>query len=267
MTRIIAIANSKGGVSKSTTAINVAATAASHGKRVLVIDLDPQGSCTHLSKLDSESLLNSSTSMMFQDNPPMPTALAISSLYGFDVIPSSNDLLTSIDWIASKAAGETRLARLLRKDPKINEYDFVIIDTAGNRDRLTTSVLFACDSVLIPVEASGLVTQELINFIGALGEINELRGDFQRELIVIDAVFFAKVPVAGLNITRAAQLNIEDVRNGVGHMMRVAETFIPQATSVERACNERSPVVLFAPDEKVSQSFLALYEEIYNEVA
>lgn len=267
MTRIIAIANSKGGVSKSTTAINMAATAASRGKRVLVIDLDPQGSCTHLSKLDETALLHSSAGMMFNDDAPMPSTLVITSDYGFDVIPASNDLLTAIDWIASKAAGETRLARLLRKDPKIAAYDFVIIDTAGNRDRLTTSVLFACDSVLIPVEASGLVTQELINFIGALSEINELRSDFQRAQIIVDAVFFAKVPVAGLSVTQAARLNIEDVRNGIGDQMRVAETYIPQATAIERACNERAPVVFSAPNEKVSKSFNALYDEIYSEVA
>ncbi len=267
MTRIVAIANSKGGVSKSTTAINVAAAAASRGKSVLIIDLDPQGSCSHLSRLTEDAQANVHAGLLFCDDAPMPSSLALSSSYGFDVIPASNDLLSAVDWIASKAAGETRLARLLRKDKGLSAYDFVIIDTAGNRDRLTTSVLFACDSLLIPVEASGLVTQELINFIGALDEINELRADFHRDRIVIDAIFFAKVPVAGLSITKAARLNIDDVKAGLGDTMSVAEVFIPQATAVEAAHNERSPVVVFAPEEKVSKSFVNLYIEIYEEVA
>lgn len=262
MTGIIGVTNSKGGVAKSTTAINLAAIAASKNMKVLLIDLDQQGSCTHLSNVDHS---DKNASSIFQDKPVLPSDLAIDTPYGYQLIQAAPSLLASADWIYRTSMGEQRLSLLFKKDKALQNYDLIIIDTAGDRSRLTSSVLYAVDSILIPVEPSGVVTMDLIQFLETIDEISNMREAFGQEPLVVDGIFFSRVPIFGNNITNAAKLNINDVREHLGGVHPICETIIPTSTIVEKAHNERSPVYSFAQTETVSASFEKLFNEVYGQ--
>ncbi len=270
MTQIIAVTNSKGGVAKSTTAINLATIAASQTKpngdkfKVLLIDLDQQGSCTHLSNTENNG---KNASAMFQDDPLLPTDLSINTPFGYQLIQAAPSLLSAADWIYRTSMGEQRLRLLFTKDVELKNFDLVIIDTAGDRSRLTSSVLYAVDSILIPVEPSGVVTMELVNFLKTIDEISGLREAFGQTSLSVAGIFFSRVPIFGNNITNAASLNINDVREHLQDVYKICETIIPTSTIVERAHNERQPVYAFAVNEGVSKAYEKLFFEIIGEVA
>ncbi len=265
MTRIIAVTNSKGGVAKSTTAVNIAAIAANKvstngNSKVLLIDFDQQGSCTHLSNV---AYSDNNASAMFQDDPVMPSELATPTSYNYDIIQASPSLLSAADWIYRTSMGEQRLSLLLKRDKALLDYDYIIIDTAGDRSRLTTSVLYAADSILIPVEPSSVVTMELIRFLETIDEISNIREAFGLPVLGVDGIFFSRVPVHGNNITKAAKLNIDDVRHHLDGVHLICETIIPNSTVVEQAHNEQQPVVLYSEQAPVSVCYKNLYNEIY----
>ncbi|MCP5002545.1 MAG: ParA family protein [Planctomycetes bacterium] len=266
MTRIVAVTNSKGGVAKSTTAVNIAAIAANmhsangHPK-VLLIDFDQQGSCTHLSNV---AYSDNNASAMFQDEPIMPSELATPTAYNYDIIQASPSLLSAADWIYRTSMGEQRLSLLIKSDKALRDYDYIIIDTAGDRSRLTSSVLYAADSILIPVEPSSVVTMELIKFLETIDEISNIREAFGLPILGIDGIFFSRVPIHGNNITNAAKLNIDDVKHHLEDVHLICKTIIPSSTIVEQAHNEQQPVVIYSDTAAVSVCYKNLYNEIYG---
>ena len=148
MTRIIAIANQKGGVGKTTTAVNLAAALAEIGRRVLLIDLDPQGNATMASGVDKREAQPSGCEVLLGE---VPAKAAIKPTPGkFDLLPSNTDLIAAEMQIMDMKDRERRL--VLALEPIARDYQYVLIDCPPSLSLLTLNALAAADSVLVPMQ-------------------------------------------------------------------------------------------------------------------
>jgi chromosome partitioning protein len=146
--RIIAIANQKGGVGKTTTAVNLAAALARTPSRVLLVDLDPQGNATMGSGIDKRQLRASTTDVLLEEMHA-PAAIVRTS-EDFDLLPSNIDLTAAEIELMDEEGREQRLKRAL--EPIRGNYDFIIVDCPPALSLLTLNALTAADSILVPMQ-------------------------------------------------------------------------------------------------------------------
>jgi chromosome partitioning protein len=148
MARIIAVANQKGGVGKTTTAVNLAAALARAPKRVLLVDLDPQGNATMGSGIDKRELAASLTNVLLQETDARATI--VTTAEGYDLLPGNIDLTAAEIQLMDSEGREQRLKRAL--EPLRGGYDFILVDCPPALSLLTLNALTAADSVLVPMQ-------------------------------------------------------------------------------------------------------------------
>jgi chromosome partitioning protein len=252
MQRTVAIVNQKGGVGKTTTAINLAASLALSGAKILLIDADPQGNSSSgvgISRSDSDltlyEVLSGSCSIS-----QATLATVIEDLF---LVPSSIDLLGAEIELVGKEGREKILSDAL-SDIK-NDYRYIIIDCPPSLGVLTLNSLVAADSLLVPVQCEYYALEGL--------------SLLTRTIQLVQGAFNPDLELEGILLT------MFDTRNNLAHQVseevkkhfgdKVYETVIPRNIALSEAPSHGKPALLYDFKSRGAQSYLALAKEILNE--
>ncbi len=167
MGKVIAIANQKGGVGKTTTAVNLAASLAVLNQKVLLIDLDPQGNATMGAGVEKHDLVYSGNDVLLGTSTVQQACLRVKS--GFDVLPGNSDLTVAEVNLMAKIGRETILKQALK--PVLNAYDYVLMDCPPALNTLTLNALVAADSVLIPMQCEYYALEGLADLLSTIEQV------------------------------------------------------------------------------------------------
>jgi chromosome partitioning protein len=251
MGRVIAIASQKGGVGKTTTAINLGACLAQESRRVLLIDVDAQGNATSGLGVNgndqSTSIYEALIGQVELRQAVMPTALA-----NMDLVPAGQRLSGAEVELVGMLARETRLKQclaLLRQ-----EYDFVLIDGPPSLGLLTVNALAAADSVLVPLQCEYLALEGLTQLIAAIRLVQDHLNPGLRIEGVLLTMFDARLNLSQQVADEARKFFAE----------RVYRTVIPRNVRLSEAPSFGKPIVLYDPHSSGAESYRELAREVMD---
>lgn len=253
--RIITIANQKGGVGKTTTAINLATALAAIGEQVLIVDLDPQGNASTGLGIDRRERSVSSydvlTGAMTLDEAAVPTTVP-----GLSIVPSTLDLLGVEMEIAGAPDRVLRLRNAVRASAeRTNKFSYVLIDCPPSLNLLTLNSMAAADSVLVPLQCEFFALEGLSQL---LETVEQVRQSINPSLTIQGIVL---TMYDGRN--NLANQVVEDVRAHMGE--KVYETVIPRNVRVSEAPSHGKPAILYDLKCSGSQAYLQLASEVIRQ--
>lgn len=251
MGRIIAIANQKGGVGKTTTSINLSACIAAKGKKVLVIDMDPQGNTTSGYGIEKNELEDTVYELIMGDCT-VEACILKEILPNVSIIPSNVNL----------AAAEIELIGVNDKDFILkneidwvrDNYDFIIIDCPPSLNLLTVNAMTTADSVLVPIQCEYYALEGLSQLIHTINLVKErLNPDLD-----MDGVVFTMYD----SRTNLSNQVVENVKSNLSQ--KVYDTLIPRNIRLAEAPSYGQPINVYDPKSAGSESYMALAEEVIN---
>jgi chromosome partitioning protein len=250
--RIMTIANQKGGVGKTTTAVNLAASLSQHGNRVLVVDLDPQGNASTALDVDHHTEVASVYNVLVDEDPLSDIVVEVEGMPGLYCAPATIDLAGAEIELVPLVAREGRLSRSIDQLDKTN-FDYVLIDCPPSLGLLTINALVAADEVLIPIQCEYYALEGLEQL---LRTVELVRGHLNATLR-ISTILLTMYD----GRTRLATQVADDVRSHFGDV--VLQTIIPRSVRVSEAPSYGQSVITYDP----ASSGAVAYAEAARELA
>jgi len=246
--RIIAVANQKGGVGKTTSCVNLAAALGDKGRRVLVADLDPQGHSTSGLGIDKGKLSRSVYDVLINDSSP-DEAISSTPWKGVYLLPARLELAGAEVELVGLLSRETRLAKALSK---LKDFDLILIDCPPSLGLLTVNALVAAETVVVPIQCEYYALEGLSQLVGTV----ELVRRHLNERLHIGGVILTMYD----SRTNLSKEVAEEVRKRFSDA--VFETTIPRNVRLSEAPSYGQPVIYYDPQCIGAKAYMALAEEV-----
>lgn len=251
MRRTIAIANQKGGVGKTTTAINLSACLAEKGKKVLAVDMDPQGNMTSGLGVDKDSVENTIYNLIIGE-AKMEEVLIKNVLENLDIIPTNIDLSGAEIELLDVAEKEYIVRNEINKIK--DNYDFIIIDCPPSLSMLTINAMTTADSVLVPIQCEYYALEGLSQLIHTV----KLVRDRLNPKLTIEGVVFTMYD-ARTNLSLQVVENVKDNLE-----QTIYKTIIPRNIRLAEAPSYGIPINKYDPKSAGAESYLRLADEVID---
>ena len=251
MGRVIAVANQKGGVGKTTTAINLSACLAEKGQKVLAIDMDPQGNMTSGLGIDKDEVEKNIYDLMI-GQAGVDEVLQKEAIENLDVIPTSIDLSAAEIELIGVDDKEFIIRNAVQ--PIKDDYDYIIIDCPPSLSMLTINAMTTADSVLVPIQCEYYALEGLSQLIHTV----ELVKERLNPVLEIEGVVFTMYDAR----TNLSLQVVENVKENL--QQNIYKTIIPRNIRLAEAPSYGLPINLYDPKSKGTESYMLLAEEVIN---
>ena len=247
MGKVVAVANQKGGVGKTTTAVNLASGVAAQGKKVLLVDLDPQGNTTSAYGIAKRGVEISVYQLLTGEKTAQEAI--VHTQYRVDLIPSNIQLSGAGIELVSFPRREARLREALT--PVIGQYDFIFIDCPPSLDLLTLNGLCACDTVLVPIQCEYYALEGLSELMATLKTVRKKYNSY----LDVEGVAFTMYS-GRLNLTLQV---VEQVKKFFGD--KVYKTTVPRNVRLSEAPSYGQPINFYDPSSKGCEAYMDMAKE------
>ena len=252
MAKTISIINQKGGVGKTTTAVNLIAAIGSHGKRVLLCDIDPQGNSTSGFGIDKRSLKYSSYDVLV-NNVPAKDVIITTKFEGVDVLPSNMNLAGAELELVDMKGRESKLKNALL--PLYNNYDFIFLDCPPSLGLITLNALCASDTLIVPIQCEYYALEGLSQLMSTVRQVKRL----YNSLIELEGVVLTMYD-GRLNLTQQVVAEVKKF-----FPKKVYASVIPRNVRLSEAPSFGLPIMYFDKSSKGSLAYEALAVEFLKQ--
>jgi chromosome partitioning protein len=249
MARVLAVVNQKGGVGKTTTSVNLAAAFAQAGRKVLLVDLDPQGNATMGSGVDKRTLARTVYHVLLGLGE-LAGVRTRAERGGYDLVPANRELAGAEVELVGLQSRETRLKSALERVE--SEYDFILIDCPPSLSLLTVNALTAAQRVLIPMQCEYYALEGLSDLVGTIKRVRAHLNP-QLEIAGLLRTMYDPRNMLSQQVSQQLEEHFGD---------KVYRTMVPRNVRLAEAPSHGVPAVLWDATSKGAQAYLGLAEEI-----
>ena len=257
--KTVAICNPKGGVGKTTTTVNLGVGLAREGKRVLLVDADPQGdltTCLGWQNTDAIPItLATKLKEVISDERTDPFAGILSHKEGIDLLPSNLELATMEMSLVTAMCRETAMRSYLNEVKE--NYDYILIDCMPSLGMITLNSLTAADSVIIPVQAQYLPAKGMTQLLQTISKVKKRINPSLK----IDGILLTLVD----GRTNLARSTAEALRNNFGNFIRIYRTAIPTAVKAAEVSSKGMSIYAYEPNSSVARAYADFTREVMND--